>query len=173
MAIFAQPTQDENLVPGWNVQGNINPGGETGYAQAAAVPASPANGVSTGQAGAGLPNPPQAFDINNENSAAYGESILTNPGYADGNTSLASSVIAPIPSTATAVQNPFGMNATVALTVTGVTSVQVAPFTTGSPAFGPAIAFAAAGIFQVSVPPAGFLKAAGTAISAATWTPTN
>lgn len=32
-AIFAQPTQDENLVPGWNVQDNIVADGDTGYAQ--------------------------------------------------------------------------------------------------------------------------------------------
>lgn len=180
MAIFAQPTPDENLSPGWNVQGTgagqVSDGAAgipgSGYAESAAIPASP-NLSAASQPNAGVPNPPGAINVGGENSGAYGVSVLTNPGYADGSTSLSASVAAPIPTTTAAVQNPFGLNASVALTVGTACSVQVAPFTTGSPTYGPAIALAV-GISQVSVPPAGFLKASAAGdITAATWTPTN
>jgi hypothetical protein len=182
MAIFAQPTPDENLSSGWNVQGTgagqVSDGAAgipgSGYAESAAIPASP-NLSAALQPNSGLPYPPKAEDVGSETDGASGVAILTNPGYADGNTSLSASATSPIPSTTAAVQNPFGVNASVALTSGATaTTVQVAPFTTGSPTYGPAIALTASAVTQVSVPPAGFLKAAAAGdITAATWTPTN
>lgn len=77
-AIFAQPSKDENLTPGWNVQGDISAtDGETGYAE----PGVTATVVNEGQADAGYPNPPLAMDIDAEASGSYGESVITNGSY--------------------------------------------------------------------------------------------
>ena len=85
------PTRHNTCRPAGRLQGNGQ-----GQAAAAGVPGSnyaqPSVGgvqsVFTGQASAGVPNPPLAFDVQGENSAAFGESILTNPGYADVNATL-------------------------------------------------------------------------------------
>jgi hypothetical protein len=178
MAQFAIPTPDENLQPGWNVQGNGAtqatvgvPG--AGYAQAAAVPASV---VGVGQLGSGVPNPPGALNIGSENSATYSTPILENGSYAVTPTTLLTQPAAstPVPTTG-GVQNPFGMNATISITSgASATTVAVAPFTTGTPSYGPNISLTASGVTQVSVPPAGFIKAAVPAdITAVSWVPTN
>lgn len=126
-AIFGQPTQDENLVPGWEVQANapLNYGlaGNTGAT------------YGPGQTGAGFPNPPQALDVQGENSAAYGESILINPVYADGTgpggrtlpTNIGGSTVsAPaIPASGAVATNPTNLVATVVIAGGTLTAVKV------------------------------------------------
>lgn len=82
MATFAAQPQDENLVPGWNSQGNFpsvatvgKPG--VGYAVAGVTGA-----VTTqAQSLSGFPFPPGAMNIGAENSAAYTTQILQNGSY--------------------------------------------------------------------------------------------
>jgi hypothetical protein len=172
MAQFAQPTPDENLSPGWNVQGTGSAQSTTGvpgqgYAQAAPVGA----GITTGQAGAGLPNPPGAGNIGAENSGAYGVSVLSNPGYATGSGSFQGTLTAPLPTT-TGVQSPYGMNAMAAVTGAAITSVSVAPFTTGTPQYTVvSTVTASANPITVSVPPGGFIKTVGGNATAVVYTP--
>jgi hypothetical protein len=79
---------DENLVPGWNVQGGSNGNtssgpGSAGYAQkgvtgdiSVAIP-----GSATSNPGGGFPYPPGAMNVGSENSAAYSTPILENSSY--------------------------------------------------------------------------------------------
>lgn len=167
MAQFAQPTPDENLVPGWNVQANT---GSPGFAQSGVVPVT----ANVGQAGAGLPNPPGASNIGSQNSSAYSESVLTNGSYAVTPTTTLSQVATlPVPTT-TGVQQPFGVNTQAAVTGASVTSIAVAPFTTGTPAYTTVATFtASANAVTVSVPPGGFIKTGGANATAVSYTPTN
>lgn len=172
MATFAQPTQDENLLVGWTVQGTGPTQSTTGipgqgYASGAAVPANSAALSAASQAGAGFPNPPGAINIGAENSGAYGVSILTNPGYSDGSTSLAGAPLtAPLPST-TGVQQPYGMNATAVITGAAITSVYVSPFQLSGIPSGTSSPWvlawtgSAGAVPNISVPPAGYLKTVG------------
>jgi len=180
MAQFAQPTPDENLSPGWNVQGTGSAQSTTGipgYAQGAPVGAS----ISTGQAGAGYPNPPGAGNIGAENSGSYAQSILSNPGYATGSGAYSVTLTAPIPTT-TGVTNPFGMNATANMVLpVSVTAIYVAPWQstgqpsgTGAPWTQVLPATSTAGeIFPVSVPPGGYVKLVGANATSVTWIPTS
>lgn len=123
--MFAEPTANENLVPGWNVQGNISGDGQTGYAQEGNV--APVSGSATvGQAGAGYPNPPLAMDIDAEASGAYTESALTNGSYTyPVTTAIGTTVNGPVVTTA-GVQSPFGTASVAYLTLpAGVTEVTV------------------------------------------------
>jgi hypothetical protein len=169
---------DENLVPGWNSQGNFalastvgTPG--QGYATSGAVPAS-ANLSASLQASSGLPQPPGALNIGAENSGSQGVPVLTNPGYADGNTLMTVSATSPNVTTA-GVQQPFGVSANAAIiTPTGITAIAVAPFTLGTPSYtnvwtGTSVAAAAV---TVTVPPAGFVKTVGANATSVTYTPT-
>jgi hypothetical protein len=167
MAQFAQPTPDENLVAGWTVQGNT---GSPGYAQAAALPVT----TVVGQAGAGLPNPPGAGNIGSENSGSYASSILTNGSYAiTPTTSVSQTATTPVPTTA-GVQQPFGVNVMASVTGASVTSIAVAPFTTGTPSYTTVATFtASANAVSVSVPPGGFIKTGGANATAVVYTPTN
>lgn len=160
MAVFAQPTKDENLTPGWNVQ-NASTNGQTGYAQPGV------HGAETGigQAGAGFPSPAGSVNTSTgQNSASYAESILTNPGYSSAGSSLSASATAPVPTTA-GVQQPFGTAAiaTVVLPETA-TSLEVAPFNSGGVADATftevwvQAATPAAANVTVTIPPAGFIK---------------
>lgn len=180
MAIGAN-VPDENLVPGWNSQGNFTlastvgtPG--QGYATSGAVPASP-NLSASSQASSGLPQPPGALNINAENSGSQTVPVLTNPGYADGTTLLNPSALptTPVPTT-TGVQNPYGMNATVTITnTTTATTAAVAPYaaSAATAVFGsnqPVIV----GVTSILVPPAGWVKvASATNITGVVWTPVN
>lgn len=128
MPIYAQPTPDENLVAGWNVQGNVNPGGETGYAQAAIT----GTATNVGQASAGFPQPAGAMNANpSENSVAYSESVLQNGSYSVSPTTQIGQTVswtgAAIPATTVAKVQPFATSAL--LTVTGgtVTDVKYTP----------------------------------------------
>lgn len=123
--IFAQPTADANLTPGWDVQGN------TGLGYGSVAGNSSAN-FGPGQAGAGFPNPAQAEDVGSENSASYSQSVLVNPGYADGTghaqTQLGTGNLpaAPTLASATALVNPTQLIAQVTATPVGdVTAVSV------------------------------------------------
>ena len=81
MPTFAQPTQDRNLTPGWNVQGTGaagSPGpGDPGYGEPATVQA-PLNVIGN-QLGAGAAFPAGAEDVGAETAQAT--QILVNPGY--------------------------------------------------------------------------------------------
>lgn len=180
MAIGAN-VPDENLVPGWNSQGNFTlastvgtPG--QGYATSGAVPASP-NLSASSQASSGLPQPPGALNIGTEASGSQSVPVLTNPGYADGSTILNPSALptTPVPTT-TGVQNPYGMNAIVTLTVgTAATTASVAPYaaTAAAAVFGTAQT-APIGTTGFMVPPAGWIKVAlATNITGVTWAPVN
>lgn len=73
---FGGNMPDQNLVPGWDVQGNA----PAGYGQAG----NSTTVLTGGQLGAGYPSPPGAGNANaSENSASYTTSVLANAGYAD------------------------------------------------------------------------------------------
>jgi len=167
MAPFAQPTPDENLVQGWNVQGNFAatstgvPG--AGFAQPAAI--GPVANV--GQASAGGNS--QAGGV-----APFETNVLVNGSYSvSPTTSLLQSAAAPIPTTA-GVQQPYGVNTLAAVTGASVTSIAVAPFTTGTPVYTTVATFtASANAVTVSIPPGGFIKTGGANATAVVYTPTN
>ena len=166
MAQFAAPTPDENLVPGWQVQGNA----PLGFAQSGVIPAV----TTAGQANAGLPYPPGAENVGAENSGSQSVSVLTNGSYSVGpNTSLANSATLPLPTT-TGVQQPYGVNTQAAVTGASMTGLMVAPFTTGTPAYTTVATFtASANAVTVSIPPGGFIKTVGANATAVVYTPTN
>lgn len=177
-AVFGQPTPDENLVPGWNSQSSP---AAPGYAQAGVAPATTT--VSTAsQASAGYPSPVGAENVGGENSGSQTVSILTNPGYADGNgTLLTANATSPAPTTA-GVQQPFGVNSTAVLVVPiSVTAIYVSPFQaagipagTGSPWVEAWLGTSTAGqIIAITVPPAGYVKMVGANATSVTYTPTN
>lgn len=124
-AIYAQPTPDENLVSGWTVQGNINPGGETGYAQAGVTGTT----TNVGQAGAGFPLPAGAMNANpNENSAAYSESVLENGSYSvTPTTQIGQTLAVTVGVSPATVANPFGTSAVLAITGGTETSITMTP----------------------------------------------
>jgi len=167
MPTFAQPTPDENLVPGWNVQANA----PAGFAQSGVVPAVTVNG----QTSAGFPNPPGAGNIGSENSAAYTSQILVNGSYSvSPNTSLSQSVTPPaIPATTVAAQSTTGLNATVTVTGGTVTQISVAPWNPGGSAASTFTVVATATPATFSVPPAGYVKMTYSVAPTWTWTPTN
>lgn len=170
---FAQPTPDENLVPGWNVQGFA----PAGFAQAGVTPQI----AVAGQLQSGLPNPPGASNVGSENSAAYTTPILENGSYAvTPNTGLGQSATAPLPVTANGVQQPYGVNTTAAITGAAITSVKTAPFqATGVPGTGSAVwttvftGTATANPITVSIPPGGYVLTVGGNATAVVYTPTN
>lgn len=176
-AIFAQPTADENLVPGWNVQGNNGGTAGNGYATAGAVPPAP-NLSSALQGSAGFPYPPKAEDVGSENDGASGVSILTNPGYATGNGTILGAITAPtIPASGTALANPSGLAAQVSVTGGTLTEIQVAPFTAagvGSAVFTEVAAGDAAGSAPVVVPGGGWIKLTYSVVPTSwSWVTTN
>jgi hypothetical protein len=182
MAQFGIPTQDENLQPGWNVQGT-GPAQSTtgvpgaGYAESGVVPAT----TAVGQTGSGYPNPPGALDIGAENSGTYTTPILENGSYAvTPTTLLTQTAAAPLPVTANGVQQPFGLGAQAVITGSAITSVKTAPFSSsGVPATGSGswttvfTGTASANPITVTVPPAGYVLVVGGNASAVTYTPTN
>lgn len=110
MAIFGQPTKDENLTPGWNTQEQ-----DLGYGS---TEASASAAYGPGQLLAGTPQPPGAFNANPaENSGSYAQSILVNPGYADGTGHAQTSVTAPaVPDSGQVAANPTNLTASVTIT---------------------------------------------------------
>lgn len=174
-AVFGQPTPDENLVPGWSVQGNINSGGETGYAQFGVVPA--ITTVSTAlQANAGYPSPAGAENASNaENSGSQGVSILTNPGYAGTGTPLGPITSPTIPASGTAVQNPSGLASLVTITAGTVSAVATAPLVNGVAGTYTTISPGeTATEVQITVPGAGFIKLTYSVVPTSwTWVTTN
>lgn len=98
MAIFAQPTPDENLVPGWNVQGGASGSSFSGpdapgYAQAGVT----GDIATTSQVGAGAPSPYGAEFVGTEGqNTPSGYNSYTNPGGLLANASYSvSQVMAP------------------------------------------------------------------------------
>lgn len=177
MAPFAQPTPDENLVQGWNVQGNFTaaatvgvPG--AGFTQPAVVPAT----TNVGQTSAGFPNPPGAGNVGSENSASYTSQILVNGSYSISPVpSLSAGITAPaIPASTVAAQSPSGLNSTVTVTGGTTTVISVAPWSSGGAA---AATFTQVGTTTpatFSVPPAGYVKITYSVVPTSwSWTPTN
>jgi hypothetical protein len=198
-APFAQQTADENLKPGWNVQGTGVGQSTTGvpgegYAVSGVVPAAPNAGLPL-QAGSGFPNPPGAEFVGTEGqntpsgNTSYTEPILENAGYASAGNNLQAApvTIAEANLVAAGNQNPFGIAATCTVTNGATaTTAQVAPFTSApggasSAVFGAAINLTASttdptvtSVQQIEVPPAGFIKFGADAdIVSISWTPTN
>lgn len=174
-AIFGQPTPDENLVPGWSVQGNINSGGETGYAQAGVVPAT-ANVSTALQATAGVPSPAGAENASNaSNAGSQSVSILTNPGYAGTGTPLGPITAPTIPASGTAVQNPSGLAALVTVTGGTLGGIATAPLVSGAAGTYTTISPGETSAeVQVTVPGAGFIKLTYSVVPTSwTWVTTN
>lgn len=182
-ANFAQTTPDENLSPGWNVQGtgaaqstSGKPG--VGYAESGVVPANPSNALPN-QASAGYPNPPGAMNVAGEASGSYSTQILENPGYASAGNNMLTTVTVLNAALATAGnQNPFGVAAVCNVLSGGTaTTATVAPFTAAgvaSAVFGSALALTASEGTDVPVPPAGWIKFAVNAdVTSVVWTPIN
>lgn len=187
MATYAQQPQDENLVSGWNVQGNYSstlqetfgiPG--SGYAEpgAAGVPTVTEGNNTQNLPGSGYPYPPGAMDVGAEESGSYGVPILQNPGYADGSTLIGAEAALPVPTT-TGVQQPFGVSTMAAIVVPDtVTAISVAPFVS-STVLSPATPVytvvwsgtaTAAEEITVTVPAAGFVKMTGANATSVTYT---
>lgn len=159
MAQFAIPTPDENLVSGWQVQGNA----PAGFAQTGVVPAVTIAGQSLAGGNA------QAGGV-----APYQTDVLVNGSYSlTPNTSMLNSATTPVPTTS-GVQQPYGVVSQAAVTGASVTGIQVAPFTTGTPSYTTVATFtASANAVTVAVPPAGFIKTVGASATAVVYTPTN
>lgn len=183
MAQFAIPTPDENLSPGWNVQGtgvaqatSGKPG--VGYAESGVVPANP-NNAQPNQASAGYPSPPGAANVAGEASGSYSTQILENPGYASVGSNLLTTVTVLNAALVTAGnQNPFGVAAVCnVLSGATATTATVAPFTAAgvaSAVFGSALALTASEGTDIPVPPAGWVKFAADAdVTSVVWTPLN
>lgn len=175
MPTFAQPTPDENLVQGWNVQGNFTaaatvgaPG--AGFAQAALTPVV----AVQGQTSAGSNT--MAGGV-----APFETNVLVNGSYSvTPNTSLTQTATAPLPVTANGVQQPYGVNTTAAVTGAAITSIKTAPFQpSGVPGTGSAVwttvwtGTASANPISVSVPPAGYILTVGGNATAVVYTPNN
>lgn len=174
MAQFAAPTPDENLVPGWNSQGNFTNAATLGVPGAGYSQAAPFGQVTplTGQANAGFPNPPGAMNVGSENSAAYSTSVLANPGYADGSLIRGATATTPIPTTA-GVNQPFGTEALVSLVIpVSVTAIATAPFTTGTPVYTNVwTGTSSAGqVVVFSVPGDGWIRMTGANATSVTYT---
>ena len=177
MAQFAIPTPDENLTPGWNVQGNFT-GASTlgipgaGFAQAGVTPPAVALSASY-QASAGFPQPPGALNIGSENSGSQTVSVLTDPGYSVASGTILGTITSPsVPATTVAASNPSGLTSLVTITGGTVTVVSTAPFNaagSGSATF----TQVAAGPGTVTVPPAGYIKMTYTGSPAWSWVTTN
>lgn len=179
MAQFAQPTPDENLSPGWNVQGTGTAQSTTGipgagYGQSGN--STTALGPGFNQNLAGLPQPPGALNIGAENSGSQTAQILTNPGYATatgpatrtmpvtiGGVALSAPAV---PATTVLATNPSTIYAAL-VTITGgtLTVVKTGPAGTASYAAATQVGTAAG---TYTVPPGGVI---GITYSAApTWT---
>ena len=177
MATFAQPTPDENLVQGWNVQGNFTnsstigvPG--QGFSQAGVAPP---NGVLSAAAiaGAGTPQPPGALNIGSENAGSQNVSILTNPGYQEVGNLLGAITAPAIPASTVAAQNPSGLAAVVTITGGTVTVISTAPYASSAAA----ATFTQVGTTTpatVTVPAAGFIKMTYSVVPTSwSWVTTN
>lgn len=175
-APFAQPTPDENLVQGWNSQGNFTAAATVGapglgFAQSAAIPAT----TVAGQPSAGFPSPPGAGNVGAENSAAYTAQILVNGSYSINPVpSLSAALTAPaVPASTVAAQSPSGLPTIVTISGGTTTVISVAPWNAGGAA---AATFTQVGTTTpatVSVPPAGYIKITYSVAPTWTWTPTN
>lgn len=166
MAVFAQPTPDENLVPGWGVQADA----PLGYGTTAG---NSTTAYGPGQASAGYPNPPGAIDIGAEASGSYSSSVLVNPGYADG-TGHAQTLLGTgnlpdvpsVPSSAVVATNPTTLVALV--TITGGTLTIVKTGTVGQTYAQATQVGTTAGTY--AVPPGGVIGVTYSVAPTWTWT---
>lgn len=167
MAQFAIPTPDENLVPGWNAQGNTS----AGYGQAGNT----GTIYGPGQSGAGTPQPPSTGSQGTNGAAA--ESVLVNPGYADAtgpgtrllpqNIAGSSVALPTVPATGVVVANPTNLVATVVIAANGATITSVHVGNAGQTYAQAAVAGTAAGTYTVQ--PGGVIGIAYT-VATPTWT---
>jgi hypothetical protein len=132
MAVFAQPSKDENLTPGWNVQGGSNGNGKPGTgAPGYAMPGVTGSVSTSSQSGAGLPSPPQAEDVGMD-TALNDTSILENESYSvSPTTQIGQSITwtgAAIPASGTPLAQPFGMSAVMTVAGGTVTALSYTPF---------------------------------------------
>jgi hypothetical protein len=172
MAIFAQPTPDENLSPGWTSQGTGSAQSTTGipgqgYATSGAIPASTALSAAY-QAGSGLSQPP---GTGAQSAGAAATVVLMDPGYANAGLTNGLTATTPVPTTA-GVQQPFGTSADASVVVpVSVTAIQIAPFTTGTPSYVSAWngTSSAGQVIQITVPAAGFIKMVGANATSVTY----
>lgn len=178
MAQFAIPTPDENLAPGWNVQGTGT--GQTvsgipgaGYGQAGNVTLT----YGPGQLTAGLPIPQGALNVGAENSGSQTAQILTNAGYADATgaanrllpANIGGSTVNPpaVPATTVLATNPTQLAASVV--ITGGTLTVVKTGTAGTASYAAATQVGTtAGTYIV--PPGGVIGITYTVAPTWTWT---
>lgn len=177
MAQFAAPTPDENLTAGWNVQGNFTlastlgfPG--PGYGITGVVPP---QAIFSNQPNAGFPQPPGALNIGAENAGSQTQSVLTNPGYADGQNTQLGNITAPtIPASTVAAVNPSGLASLVTITGGTTTVISTAPYAAGGPSAAVFTQVGTATPATVTVPPAGYIKITYSVIPTSwSWTTTN
>lgn len=174
-AIFAQPTPDVNLVPGWDVQGNGNagtPGPDApGYGQAGNT----GTVYGPGQVLSGVPYPQGAENIGSE-AATISTPILANPGYADatgpGGRTLPANIggstvsVPAVPATGVVAVNPTNLVATVVVAAGTLTVVKVG--TTGQTFAQAAQVGTADGTY--TVPPGGVIGITYSVAPTWTWT---
>lgn len=178
MAQFAIPTADENLVPGWSVQGGGVGQSTTGvpgagYGQAGNVTLA----YGPGQLGSGVPIPQGALNIGAEASGSQTVAILTNPGYADATgaanrtlpANIGGSTVNPpaVPATTVLATNPTSLAASVV--ITGGTLTVVKTGTAGTATYAAATQVGTtAGTYVV--PPGGVIGITYSAAPTWTWT---
>lgn len=183
MAQFAQPTSDENLIPGWSVQGG-GVGQSTSGIPGAGYGSTPANVTTSlaagagGQLGSGVPQPQGALNIGAEASGSQTVAILTNNGYSNA-TGAANRVLpatiggvaltAPTMTTGVAATNPSTALAalvsnSIPADVTGTLTIKNNAGVTVQTLTGAALT-AANGVY--TVPPGGTITAT---FSGGTWT---
>lgn len=150
---------NEYLVYGWSAQTLGAVAGQSGYGQNGVTPAA-ANVGSALQPSAGLPNPAGSENVQGEASGSQTAQILTNPGYADGNTQLGAITAPTIPASGTAVQNPSGLAAIVTVVAGTVSAIATAPWATsaGAATFTTVNPGETGTETQVTVPGGGFIK---------------
>lgn len=167
--------QDQNLVYAWSAQKLGATAGQSGYGQPSVTPAAGVLGSAL-QPSAGLPSPVGAENVQGENSGSQTAQILTNPGYADGNTQLGAVTAPTIPASGTAVQNPSGLAAIVTVVAGTVSAIATAPWATsaGAATFTTVNPGETGTETQVTVPGGGFIKLTYSVVPTSwSWVTTN
>jgi hypothetical protein len=167
--------QNEYLVYGWSAQQLGASAGQSGYGQPGVVPAAAAL-ASALQTGAGLPYPVGAENVQGENAGSQSVQILTNPGYADGNTQLGAITAPTIPASTVAVQNPSGLASIVTVVAGTVSAIATAPWAVnaGAATFTTVNPGETGTETQVTVPGGGFIKLTYSVVPTSwSWVTTN
>lgn len=173
--LLSFPATTSSCLYGWSAQQLGANAGQTGYAQNGIAPAAAVVGSAL-QAGGGLPYPALAEDVQGENAGSQTAQILTNPGYADGNTMLGAITAPSIPASGTAVQNPSGLAAIVTIVAGTVSAIATAPWATsaGAATFTTVNPGETGTETQVTVPSGGFIKLTYSVVPTSwSWVTTN